>query len=118
MAIRNATDKLGRSVTIVPNDMARTLREASHVGWHEFVGMADGHSASFAPGTEVHTLVTAVFDHWTANGGFTSLVVGESGWDDAAAWWAPSPTHGGLDMRWHVGPMMTRNADGSVKFAG
>jgi hypothetical protein len=116
--MRNATDKLGRSVTIIPDDIAVELREASHAGWHEYVGMADGHSREYAPGTRVHGLVTDLFTWWRANGGHTCLIVGESGWDDAASWWAQSPNHHGLDMRYHVSAMPCHTGDGAVRFCG
>jgi hypothetical protein len=116
--MRKATDKMGRKVTIIPDAMAVALREASHAGWVEIVGMADGYSRDYAPGTVPHTLATELLDYWRADGAATCLVVGESGWDDAAAWWAPSTSHSGFDMRFHVGPLPVRNRDGSIRFAG
>jgi hypothetical protein len=111
--MRNATDKMGRSVTIISDDTARKLTAASHAGWHEFVGMADGYSRSYAPGTETHTLVTALFDHWTT-AGFGRFVVGESAWSDTEAWWVDY--RGQRDL--HVGATPVREANGSVHFAG
>ena len=111
--MRNTVDRMGRTVTVIDDATARELRVASHAGWHEYVGMADGHSRSYEPGTRVHSLVTDLFDHWLA-AGFCRFVVGESGWDDAAAWWRDYPATTDL----HVSAIPCRENDGSVRFAG
>jgi hypothetical protein len=108
---RTVTDHLGRSVTVIDDVTARMLYNASHVGWTEFRGMADGYSRTYPEGHPVHDAALELFAH-TAIHGHTYLMVGESGWSDETSWWVDYPASRELH------PLPPVRGRGGIYFAG
>ncbi len=129
------TDQGGRVVFVVPDDVARALRQAGKAGWVEVLDMADGEGHRYPPGTRVHAAATVLLDVAGAIpadadmdadlrettrrdaefGALYAFVVGRSGWDDTARWWADYAATRGLHT---AGSLHTTFPDGAVYWAG
>lgn len=129
-------DNCGRLVFVVPDNVARALRTAGKAGWVEVLDMADGEGAHYAVGTRVHAAATVLIDlarslpadaeidpelrEWTESaarfGAAYAFVVGRSGWDEAARWWAGD--YAATRELHAAGSLHTSFADRSVFWAG
>lgn len=110
MDVTLTTDKMGRSVAVIPDRAAALLRESSRAGWQDVADMNTGRSRLYWKGPTWET-ARDYLDSVPAGRNSPDLIVGASGWDAAAQWWAPGfPS-------WNVPTIVARH-DGAIYFTG
>ena len=81
------TDKMGRTVILVPDEIARLLSSHQDEGWREVADVGWGCSREFPAGhpvTEAAALIDAVRE---AAGNLHAMVVGVGDWDPDTRYW-------------------------------
>lgn len=94
------SDHLGRTVVVLPDDVAAHLREVGQRSWIEIADVNHGYSAAVPADSEdgclIRTILDAVAEHATDQrdqhiatdgGSFYGFIVGESGWDAERRSW-------------------------------